>query len=112
LLTAAAPDADQQSDLDFVLVVGHLFSLVVYGQLILEQAEITGLDRDVLDQIFDVAVRDFSAYAIALHGKPSSTAAQQDWALSAVRKPEPAPERFGRVWDQVKSYDGVYAMRP
>src|SRR5699024_128884 len=46
LLTVAAPDADQQADLDFVLVVGHLFSLVVYGQLILEQAEITGLDRD------------------------------------------------------------------
>lgn len=112
LLTAAAPDADQQSDLDFVLVVGHLFSLVVYGQLILEQAEITGLDRDVLDQIFDVAVRDFSAYAVALHGKPSSTAAQQDWALSAVRKPEPDSGRFDRVWEQVRGYDGVYTMRP
>src|SRR5215203_2877939 len=60
LLTTAAPDADQQRDLDFVLVVGHLFTLVVYGQLILEQAEITGLDADLLDQVFDVAVRDFS----------------------------------------------------
>ncbi|ADT97071.1 MULTISPECIES: acyl-CoA dehydrogenase family protein [Mycolicibacterium] len=112
LLTVSAPDADQQADLDFVLVVGHLFSLVVYGQLILEQAEITGLDRDVLDQIFDVAVRDFSAYAVALHGKPSSTAAQQDWALSAVRKPEPDSGRFDRVWEQVRGYDGVYTMRP
>lgn len=112
LLTAAAPDAAQQSDLDFVLVVGHLFSLVVYGQLILEQAEITGLDRDLLDQIFDVMVRDFSAYAVSLHGKPSSTAAQQDWALSAVRKPEPDPDRFERVWEQVRAYDGAYEMRP
>ncbi|MCV7056411.1 acyl-CoA dehydrogenase family protein [Mycolicibacterium gilvum] len=112
LLTAAAPDADQQSDLDFVLVVGHLFSLVVYGQLILEQAEITGLDRDLIDQIFDVAVRDFSAYAVALHGKPGSTSAQQDWALSAVRKPEPDSGRFDRVWEQVRGYDGVYTMRP
>ncbi|WP_370329101.1 acyl-CoA dehydrogenase family protein [Mycolicibacterium hippocampi] len=111
LLTAAAPDADQQADLDFVLVVGHLFTLVVYGQLILEQAELTGLDRDLLDQIFDVAVRDFSAYAIALHGKPSSTPSQQAWALSAVRKPVADPDRFGRVWEQVRGYDGAYEMR-
>lgn len=111
LLATAAPDADQQSDLDFVLVIGHLFSLVVYGQLILEQAELTGLERDLVDQIFDVQVRDFSAYAVALHGKPSSTEAQQQWALAAVRKPATDPARFGRVWDQVKSLDGTYEMR-
>ncbi len=45
LLATAAPDAEQQRDLDFMLVVGHLFTLVVYGQLILEQAEILGLER-------------------------------------------------------------------
>ncbi len=112
LLTVAAPTADQQADLDFVLVVGHLFTLVVYGQLILEQADLTGLDRDLVDQIFDFQIRDFSAYAVALHGKPSSSSAQQDWALSAVRKPVVDAERFGRVWEQVKAYDGAYEMRP
>ncbi|MGB0437345.1 MAG: acyl-CoA dehydrogenase family protein [Mycobacterium sp.] len=112
LLTTAAPDADQQKDLDFVLVIGHLFTLVVYGQLMLEQAELIGLDRDLVDQIFDIQIRDFSAYAIALHGKPSSTPAQQAWALSAVRKPVADAARFDRVWEQVKGYDGAYAMRP
>lgn len=112
LLTVAAPDADQQSDLDFVLVVGHLFTLVVYGQLILEQADLTGMDRDLVDQIFDVHIRDFSAYAVALHGKPSSTTAQQDWALGAVRKPVADRARFDRVWEQVRAYDGAYQMRP
>lgn len=111
-LTTAAPDAAQQSDLDFVLVVGHLFSLVVYGQLILEQAEITHLDADVTDQIFDVMVRDFSAYAVALHGKPSSTEAQQAWALSAIRKPVADPARFERIWSEVVAYDGAYQMKP
>ncbi|MEV0668608.1 acyl-CoA dehydrogenase family protein [Mycobacterium sp. NPDC050441] len=111
LLTTAAPDADQQSDLDFVLVVGHLFTLVVYGQLILEQADLIGLSDDLVDQIFDFQIRDFSGYAIALHGKPSSTPAQQEWAMSAVRKPVVDADRFGRVWEQVKSYDGAYEMR-
>ncbi len=58
----APPAEEQQQDLDFLLTLGELFTLVVYGQLILEQA---ALDRarpsDVLDQIFDVLVRDFSA---------------------------------------------------
>ncbi len=112
LLATAAPDADQQRDLDFVLVVGHLFTLVVYGQLILEQAELTGLDRDLVDQIFDFQIRDFSSYAVALHGKPSSTVAQQEWALAAIRKPVADTARFDRVWEQVAAYDGAYEMRP
>ena len=61
----AAPDADQLKDLDFLLNVGHLFSLIVYGQLILEQAALTGVDDDIVDQIFDFQVRDFSTYAVA-----------------------------------------------
>jgi acyl-CoA dehydrogenase len=112
MLVTAAPDPDQLKDLDFLLNVGHLFSLIVYGQLILEQAELTGVDDDIVDQIFDFQIRDFSTYAVALHGKPSSTQAQQDWALGAIRKPVSDADRFGRVWERVKAYDGAYEMRP
>jgi acyl-CoA dehydrogenase len=111
-LLTAAPDADQQKDLDFLLNVGHLFSLIVYGQLILEQAALTGLDTDMLDQIFDFQVRDFNTYAVALHGKPTATTAQQAWALSAIRKPVPDAARFTRIWERVRAYDGAYEMRP
>lgn len=112
LLTAAAPDDTQRDDLDFTLVIGHLFSQIVYGQLILEQAELTGVDRDVIDQIFDFQVRDFSAQAVALHGKASSTPAQQQWALGAIRKPDTDTDRFDRIWQRVVAHDGVYEMRP
>jgi acyl-CoA dehydrogenase len=112
LLATAAPDAEQQEDLDFLLNVGHLFSLIVYGQLILEQAALTRLDDDIVDQIFDFQIRDFCAYAVALHGKPPSTQAQQDWAVGAIRKPVPDAERFTRVWERVKAYNGAYQMRP
>ncbi|MEU8900210.1 acyl-CoA dehydrogenase family protein [Nocardia sp. NPDC048505] len=112
LLLHAAPDATQQQDLDFMLTIGHLFSLVVYGQLILEQAAITGLDRDVLDQIFDFQVRDFNGHVTTLYGKPSTTQAQREWALGALRTPVADRERFDRVWDQVVAYDGAYEMRP
>jgi acyl-CoA dehydrogenase len=112
LLVHATPDASQVKDLDFMLNVGHLFSLVVYGQLILEEAALTGLDDDIVDQIFDFQISDFSSYAVALHGKPTSTRAQQDWALDVVRRPVPDAERFGRVWERVRAYDGAYEMAP
>jgi acyl-CoA dehydrogenase len=112
LLITAAPSPEQMKDLDFLLVVGHLFTLVVYGQLILEQADLIGLDVDLVDQIFEVQIRDFSGYAVALHGKSSSAPAQQDWALAAVRKPVTDADRFDRVWQQVEAYDGAYEMRP
>ncbi|MEU0500580.1 acyl-CoA dehydrogenase family protein [Nocardia sp. NPDC005998] len=112
LLTTAAPDAGQQQDLDFMLTIGHLFSLVVYGQLILEQAAITGLDRDMLDQIFDFQIRDFNGYATTLYGKPSATPDQQAWAASSLRPPVTDRPRFDRIWTQVAAYDGTYEMRP
>jgi len=112
LLATAAPDAGQQQDLDFMLTIGHLFSLIVYGQLILEQAALTGLDDDIIDQIFDFQIRDFSTYAVALHSKPSSTQTQQSWAVGAIRKPVSDAGRFDRVWQRVKAYDGAYEMRP
>lgn len=108
-LTDTAPDEAQQKDLDFLLNVGHLFSLVVYGQLILESAE--KVSTELLDQIFDFQIRDFSGYAVALHGKPSSTEAQQAWALAAIRKPVADLARFDAVWSEVVSYDGAYEMR-
>jgi alkylation response protein AidB-like acyl-CoA dehydrogenase len=112
LLATAPPDESQQRDLDFLLVLGELFTLVVYGGLILEQAEIDGVDPDVVDAIFDVLVRDFSAYAIELHGKASSTEAQQAWATAHVRKPVVDDDRFARVWEQVRSLAGAYEMAP
>ncbi len=112
LLQSAPPDEGQQRDLGFMLTLGELFTLVVYGQLILEQAELTGQDRDLVDQIFDVMVRDFSAFAVDLHGKPTATPAQQAWAREHVRGPVVDPDRFARLFSQVTALAGAYAMRP
>ena len=112
LLSTAPPSEDQIRDLDFMLTLGELFTLVVYGQLILEQAELSELPTDTLDQIFDVLVRDFSAYAVALHGRASSTDAQQRWALANVRKPVVDGDRFASVWEKVRALAGAYEMRP
>ncbi|MBL1082350.1 acyl-CoA dehydrogenase [Streptomyces actinomycinicus] len=109
-VATAAPDAEQSRDLDLLLAVGQLFALVVHGQLVLEQAALTGLDEDVLDELFAVLVRDFSAHAVELHGKDSATVQQQDWALAAVRRPVVDEARTGRVWQRVEALSGAYEM--
>jgi acyl-CoA dehydrogenase len=111
LLTTAPPVGEQQQDLDFLLTLGELFTLVVYGQLILEQAGLLEVEPDTVDQIFDVLVRDFSAYAVALHGKPSSTESQQAWALDHVRKPIADEARSTSTWEQIRGLAGAYRMR-
>ncbi|WP_086822512.1 acyl-CoA dehydrogenase family protein [Streptomyces sp. NRRL B-24572] len=108
----AAPDEEQSRDLDLLLAVGQLFALVVHGQLVLEQAALTGLDEDVLDELFAVLVRDFSAHAVELHGKDSATEQQQLWALGAVRRPVVDEARSGRVWQRVEALSGAYEMTP
>ena len=40
MLAAAPPDESQSRDTDFLLTVGEMFTLVAYGQLILENARI------------------------------------------------------------------------
>lgn len=106
----AAPDEEQSRDLDLLLPVGQLFALVVHGQLILEQARLTGPDQELLDELFAVLVRDFSAHAVELHGKDSATEEQQSWALGAVRRPVVDAARSARIWERVEALSGAYEM--
>lgn len=111
LLMVGRPNKEQIKDIDFLLIVGELFSLVVYGQLILENAPVHSLQDDVLDQIFDVLVRDFSKFALQLYSKTSSTTTQRLFCRRMIRKPVVDHPRFERVWeDHVYALKGAYRM--
>ncbi len=112
LLVDAAPGEEQQRDLDYLLTLGELFTLIPYGQLICEQAGFLSLPADTLDQIFDVLIRDFSAYAVQLHGKTSATEAQASWARAAITRPVTDGDRFDSVFARVRDLAGRYEMRP
>lgn len=98
MLEAAPPGEGQANDIDFLMAVGELFALVVFACLFIENAEIYGVDSDLIDQVFDVLVRDFSKFAIQLHGKPSSTDIQMEHCIQMVSKPDVDFERYERVW--------------
>jgi len=110
-LLEAPASTEQTGDIDFLLTTGELFTLVVYGQLILENAAIHAIEPDVVDQIFDFMVRDFSAYALEFHNKPSSTQAQMDYARRMIKKPFADDVRYQQVWEKhVVAMRGQYEM--
>jgi acyl-CoA dehydrogenase len=111
-LALATPDEAQQKDVDFLLALGEIFTLVVYGQLILENAKIYAVGDDLLDQIFDFMVRDFSRHALNIYSKPISTPQQMDYCLRMIRKPAVDAARFGRVWSEVHALKDAYEMNP
>ena len=101
------------NDFDFLLGVGEMFTLVAYGQLIIESAAIEKIDDELLNQIFDVFVRDFSKYAVDIHGKPTSTQAQKDQALKMIKSPVVDNDQFDRVLEKhVYSLVDAYQMNP
>ena len=100
MLEVATPGDAQKNDIDFLMAVGELFTLVVYGQLLLENARIYEVGDDLVDQIFDILIRDFSGFALQLYGKPSSTPAQMEHCLEMIRKPAQDLERYDRVWSE------------
>jgi acyl-CoA dehydrogenase len=113
LLETATPTDEQQRDIDFLLAVGQLFALIVYAGLVLENAPVYDIPDDLVDEIFGVFVRDFSAYAVQLHGRAATTHSQADLCLGMVRRPAAEPERYERVWaEHVMPLAGAYEMRP
>ncbi|MFO7751137.1 MAG: hypothetical protein R6V54_13700 [Desulfobacteraceae bacterium] len=93
-------------DIDFLLIMGELFALVVYGQLIIENTHLLEIDHDVTDQIFDFMVKDFSEHALQLYSKSSSSGEQMGFCLEMIKKPAADKNRFDKIWK-----NRVYAMR-
>jgi acyl-CoA dehydrogenase len=112
MLAKTGVTKEQARDIDYMLSMGELFSLVVYGQLILENAAMENTDRDLLNQIFDVFVRDFSIYATTLHGKPGNSSEQRAMLIDLIRAPLADQKQFDRVWhEQVLSLKGCYQLK-
>jgi len=127
LVLTAPPTEAQQKDLDYLQILGQLFTQIVYAQLILESAalaiddgqtrpgsvsDLSDLTEAHLDRIFAVFVQDMADQAVALHGQASATDAQSTAALTIVRKPRIAAEAEQSFVSEVLSYSGAYEMKP
>jgi acyl-CoA dehydrogenase len=110
-LVKATPSKEQGEDIDYLLAMGELMTVVAYGQLIIENAKIYGVEDDLLDMIFDVLVRDFSKYALQLYQKKSNTELQKEYCLKMIKNPVADTARFQKIWlNYVYALKGQYKM--
>ena len=111
LLIEAPPTAEQTKNIDYMLAAGQLFTLIVYGQLIVENVKSYGTDADLLEQIFAFLVRDFSAFALQMVLAYENTPEQESLYSTMIKKPGKDTGGFGRVWsEQVFSLRDQYRM--
>jgi acyl-CoA dehydrogenase len=126
LVLTAPPTEAQQKDLDYLQVLGQLFTQIVYAQLILESAalaldsgktrpgsvsDLSDLSEAHVDRMVAVFVNDMAGYAVELHGQASATDEQAKAALSVVRKPVITPAAEEAFVAEVLSYSGAYEMK-
>jgi len=110
-LIKATPDEKQAKDIDYLLALGDCFTLVVYGQLILENKAIKGISDDLTEEIFDFMIRDFSKYAINILTKPSNSELQTELARTFIEAPIANAERFEKIYqEEVYSLKEEYRM--
>ena len=117
LLMEATPGKEQAKNMDFLLYLGEMFTLVAYGQLIIEKYTLAGGDQggdtDLLEQIFDFMIRDFSEYALKLFAKPDTTEAQMTFCQKMIQKPVTDKDRFDRIFTtRVMALKDSYEMNP
>jgi len=106
LLSQAGPDENQSKDIDYLLALGEILTLVAYGQLIIENREIFSVEDDLLEEIFDFMVRDFSKYALNIYTKPSNSEKQKELSIKIIRTPVADEKRFQKIWEE-----HVFAMK-
>jgi len=114
LLEKAGPDKAQDMDPSFSLPLGEMFSVVVYGQLILEQCQINGIDPDIINQMFEFMVNDFARFALQIYGMHNTKEEQRTYCKEIMLiKAEGDSAQYDRVWETyVGALDGEYEMNP
>jgi len=102
----------QQKDLDFLLTLGSSSPSSSTGSSS-SRTRAPGVPADAVDQIFDFMVRDFSRFAVELHGRAGTTPAQADDCLRMIRKPATDAGRAARIWaNEILPLAGLYEMSP
>ncbi|MDX2480218.1 MAG: acyl-CoA dehydrogenase [Desulfuromusa sp.] len=110
LLIEAPPTQEQMGDIDYMLAAGELFTLIVYAQLILENSRVYQLDENLLQQIFDFLIRDYSEFALKMILNHNNLPEQEGIYHSMIKKPAQDKVSFASVWKQVGELEDAYRM--
>jgi acyl-CoA dehydrogenase len=112
LLEKQAPNSSQLKDLDFMLTIGEMFTLVAYTTAVLENSKLDNEEHSLIDLMFDVFVRDFTKYAAIIFAKSTCTKEQQAICLKIFKQPVLNTAQFEKVYaERILSLVDVYEMK-
>lgn len=110
-LINGTPDEKQTKNIDYMLSVGELFTLIPYTQLICENKKIYNIEDEIIDEIFKFIVSDFSAYATRFYTGQKNSDKQNELIVKMIKKPVLDDAIFNKVWnEQVYALKGQYTM--
>lgn len=113
LIVKATPSPERWANIDYMLPLGEMFTIIVYAQLILENCKIYNVEDDLIDQIFNLLIRDFSQYALTQITSADNTDDQEMYLQKMIMKPSLDPKREMRIWEEhVAVLNGAYVMNP
>ncbi len=98
-LAKASPTEAQGKNMDYMLQLGELFTMIPYAQLIAENKKIYKIDDAIFEEIAKNFVSDFSKYAVTLYCGQDNDENQQKHIMKMVRKPSVDAVAFKKVWD-------------
>lgn len=111
LIVKAAPDEKQSKNIDYMLNLGEIFTMIVYGQLVMEGAKHNDVDDIIIDQIFSYFVKDISGYALIQINGQENSVEQEDYLRKIMKKPAMNKEQEDKIWQEyVQVLDGKYVM--
>lgn len=105
------PTKQQASNFDFLLNLGSMFTQIVYGQLIIEMITLDTQDQLLLNQIFNVLIRDFSKYAASLASHTLVETKQAEALKAMLSAPNWDANEYNTFWENnVVNLKDLYSM--
>ena len=108
-LEQARPNPEQLKNIDYMLALGEMFTLIVYAQLILENSKLHPISSALLDEIFNFLVRDFAQFALTQISNYNNSTQQEEFLKSMMKKPNLNQTTVQTLWEnEVKPLVGCY----
>ncbi|MDD5312695.1 MAG: acyl-CoA dehydrogenase [Dehalococcoidia bacterium] len=100
MLLKTPPTKEQSKNVDYTLSIGEIFTLIPYGQLILENMKLYNMDPGIVNEIFKFMVRDCSQFALTVYTNHENSPEQEKYLLNLIKKPVLDAARFNEVWEK------------
>lgn len=111
-VTVCHPSKEQSTNMDYMLNIGQIFTSIVYGQLIIEGANLYDVDEALVEQIAKYLILDINKYALAQLNTQENTEEAIDLLQKLVQTGPVVNIAQDQIfWEQfVVTNDGAYVM--